>query len=63
MYSLFYVSSCVELTRQGAGKGGKIDGTFPLWKWVQDRCEMSTISKQSPLPYITTPPQLLIARP
>ena len=41
----------------------KLDGTFQLWKWVQDRCEMSTISTPSALPYITTPPQLLIAIP
>ena len=30
---------------------------------IQDRCEMSTISTPSSPPYITTPPQLLIARP
>ena len=41
----------------------KSDGTFHLWKWVQHRCEMSTISTPPSLPYITTPPQLLIATP
>ena len=58
-----YVSSCVEYPGKVQEREAKLDGTFHLWKWVQDRCEMSTISTPSPLPYISTPPQLLIARP
>ena len=47
----------------GKVQEAKLDGTFHLWKWVQDSCQMAAISIPSSLPYITTPPQLLIATP